>query len=77
MISLAAAVALTLAAYAAPEEKEPPTKAALAAITQRGRDLAGYDRAAWHAAMTQLMAVGGLARQRVHVQVRLEHRHLQ
>ena len=49
MTSLAAAVALTLAAYAAPEEKQPPTKAALAAITRRGRDLAGYDAAAWHA----------------------------
>ncbi len=31
-----------------PERKEPPTKEELAAITQRGRDLAGYDAAAWH-----------------------------
>jgi hypothetical protein len=29
--------------------KEPPTKEELAAITGRGRDLAGYDAAAWHA----------------------------
>ena len=29
--------------------KEPPTKEVLAAITDRGRDLAGYDAAAWHA----------------------------
>ena len=32
-----------------PERKEPPTKEELAAITDRGRDLAGYDAAAWHA----------------------------
>jgi hypothetical protein len=32
-----------------PERKEPPTKDELAAITDRGRDLAGYDAAAWHA----------------------------
>ena len=32
-----------------PEGKEPPTKEELAAITDRGRDLAGYDAAAWHA----------------------------
>ena len=30
------------------ERKEAPTKAELAAITDRGRDLAGYDAAAWH-----------------------------
>jgi hypothetical protein len=30
------------------ERKEPPTKEELAAITVRGRDLAGYDYAAWH-----------------------------
>jgi hypothetical protein len=29
--------------------KEPPSKAELAAITERGRELAGYDAAAWHA----------------------------
>jgi len=49
MISIAAAVAVTLVVYAAPVEKEPPSKAELEAITQRGRDLAGYDAAAWHA----------------------------
>jgi hypothetical protein len=32
-----------------PDRKEPPSKEVLAAITQRGRDLAGYDDAAWHA----------------------------
>ncbi len=32
-----------------PSTKEPPTKAELTAITDRGRDLAGYDAAAWHA----------------------------
>jgi hypothetical protein len=32
-----------------PERKVPPTKEDLAAITDRGRDLAGYDAAAWHA----------------------------
>jgi hypothetical protein len=43
-------IALGLLAFAdPPEQKEPPSKAALAAITQRGRDLAGYDAAAWHA----------------------------
>ena len=42
--------ALALFAFADPEtSKEPPSKAELAAITQRGRDLAGYDDAAWHA----------------------------
>ena len=30
------------------ERKEPPAKEELAAITERGRDLAGYDAAAWH-----------------------------
>lgn len=39
--------ALALLAYSDP--KESPSKADLAAITQRGRDLAGYDDAAWHA----------------------------
>ena len=29
--------------------KEPPSKDELAAITERGRELAGYDAAAWHA----------------------------
>jgi hypothetical protein len=32
-----------------PKGKEPPTKEDLAAITARGRDVAGYDAAAWHA----------------------------
>ncbi|MFI5456914.1 MAG: hypothetical protein ACHRXM_15825 [Isosphaerales bacterium] len=32
-----------------PARKETPSKDELAAITQRGRDLAGYDAAAWHA----------------------------
>jgi len=31
------------------EGKGPPAKEELAAITERGRDLAGYDAAAWHA----------------------------
>jgi hypothetical protein len=46
-------IALGLVALAArdepPESKKPPTKPALAAITERGRALAGYDAAAWHA----------------------------
>jgi hypothetical protein len=32
-----------------PARKEPPTQEELAAITDRGRHLAGYDAAAWHA----------------------------
>jgi hypothetical protein len=32
-----------------PARKEPPTQKELAAITERGHDLAGYDAAAWHA----------------------------
>src|SRR5579875_1646262 len=32
-----------------PDPKKPPTKDELAAITERGRNLAGYDAAAWHA----------------------------
>ncbi len=31
-----------------PARKEPPAKEELAAITDRGRDLAAYDAAAWH-----------------------------
>jgi hypothetical protein len=47
---LATVTALALLALAdPPERKEPPTKEELAAITERGRDLAGYDVAAWHA----------------------------
>jgi hypothetical protein len=46
------AIVITLALIALadpPEPKMPPSKEELAAITQRGRDLAGYDAAAWHA----------------------------
>jgi len=32
-----------------PARKEPPPNEELGAITERGRDLAGYDAAAWHA----------------------------
>jgi hypothetical protein len=32
-----------------PQGTQPPSKEELAAITERGRDLAGYDVAAWHA----------------------------
>jgi hypothetical protein len=47
---LATVIALALIAFAdPPERKEPPTKEELAAITERGRNLAGYDAAAWHA----------------------------
>ena len=46
MISIVAALSLGLVVFA---EVEPPMKAELAAITARGRDLAGYDQAAWHA----------------------------
>jgi hypothetical protein len=48
MLLTAAAVAL-IAFADPPAGNEPPTKDALAAITERGRDLAGYDAAAWHA----------------------------
>ena len=44
---LTALVVITL--FDPPAQKEPPTKAELTAITDRGRDLAGYDAAAWHA----------------------------
>ena len=47
---LATVTALALLALAdPPDRKEPPTKEELAAITERGRNLAGYDAAAWHA----------------------------
>ena len=47
---LTTVTALALVALAdPPARKEPPSKAELAAITDRGRDLAGYDAAAWHA----------------------------
>ena len=42
--------ALALIAFSdPPARKEPPSKEELAAISSRGRDLAGYDAAAWHA----------------------------
>lgn len=47
---LATVTALALIALAdPPDPKTPPTKEELAAITERGRNLAGYDAAAWHA----------------------------
>ncbi len=47
---LATLTALTVITLVnSPQDKEPPTKDQLAAITDRGRDLAGYDAAAWHA----------------------------
>ena len=47
---LTALTIVTLVVLAdSPTRKEPPTKEELAAITNRGRDLAGYDAAAWHA----------------------------
>jgi hypothetical protein len=47
---LATVTAVALFALAdPPQRKEPPTKEELAAITERGRNLAGYDAAAWHA----------------------------
>ena len=50
---LATVTALALLALAdPPDRKEPPTKDELAAITERGRNLAGYDAAAWHASET-------------------------
>ena len=46
---LATVTALALIALAdPPEPRKPPTKEELAAITERGRNLAGYDAAAWH-----------------------------
>ena len=38
-----------VALFDPPAPKKPPTKQELAAITDRGRDLADYDAAAWHA----------------------------
>ena len=47
---LAILTAVTVITLFDPQErKEPPTKEELTAITDRGRDLAGYDAAAWHA----------------------------
>jgi hypothetical protein len=46
---LAMLTALTaIAAFDPPARNEPPPPKELAAITDRGRDLAGYDAAAWH-----------------------------
>jgi hypothetical protein len=45
--TLSALIVITLVTSS--QDKEPPTKDELAAITDRGRDLAGYDAAAWHA----------------------------
>jgi hypothetical protein len=47
LATLTAVAVITL--FDPPAGKEPPTKEVLAAITDRGRDLAGYDAAAWHA----------------------------
>ncbi len=47
---LATLTALTVITLFDPsQDKEPPSKDELAAITDRGRELAGYDAAAWHA----------------------------
>ena len=47
---LATIAAFALIALVDPQDgKEPPTEEELAAITGRGRHLAGYDAAAWHA----------------------------
>ena len=47
---LAILTALTaIAIFDAPARKEPLSKEELAAISERGRELAGYDAAAWHA----------------------------
>jgi hypothetical protein len=48
MLLIVTAIALVVLADA-PARKEPPTKEELTAITERGRDLAGYDAAVWHA----------------------------
>jgi hypothetical protein len=48
MLTAVTVLALVLLADP-PERKEPAIKAELVAITERGRDLAGYDAAAWHA----------------------------
>ena len=47
LATLTAFAVITL--FDPPARKEPPTKDELAAISERGRDLAGYDAAAWHA----------------------------
>jgi hypothetical protein len=47
LLTLTALTVITL--FDPVAQKEPPTKEELAAISDRGRDLAGYDAAAWHA----------------------------
>jgi len=47
LVTLTALAVITL--FDPPPPKEPPTTQELAAISDRGRDLAGYDAAAWHA----------------------------
>jgi hypothetical protein len=48
MLLTVAAIALVALADP-PARQEPPTQKELTAITERGRDLGGYDAAAWHA----------------------------
>lgn len=49
MTAIFSVLALSLAAFSdAKAAREPPTKAELAAIVKRGRDLAGYDAAGWY-----------------------------
>lgn len=48
-ISLALALLLSASAAVAQKRSSPPSKAELAEITERGRALAEYDVAAWHA----------------------------
>src|SRR3954447_17833392 len=47
LVTLTALAVITV--FDPPAGKQPPTKEELAAITDRGRLLAGYDAAAWHA----------------------------
>jgi hypothetical protein len=47
VINLATLAVVILLDY--PQRSQPPSKEELAAISERGRDLAGYDAAAWHA----------------------------
>lgn len=63
-ILLSLAVLLT-ASVAFAQRKSPPSKVELAAITERGRQLAAYDVAAWHATdavMAMKPAAGSVAR---------------
>jgi len=47
LVTLTVLAVITL--FEPPARKEPPPIEELGAITERGRDLAGYDAAAWHA----------------------------